>query len=286
MWCRVLIVDDEPYVVASLRRELLRKPDLSAEGVEVESFGSAAEALQRVTEPDGIFDVALVDFRMPDMDGITLLGKLREAQPDMVRVLLTGLIDMDGAIAAVNAARVDQIITKPWHEYDLKARVALALRQRVLLQQRRLSVQQADDGLSRPYLIQLVDDEASQINALEREISLQGRATRGPHALFEIVKTTDPELGLLMATQRCPDILIADYRMPRLNGIELLSKLKAQCPHCVSILLSGTADRDALVQAVNEAGIYHFVQKPWDAVVLRGIIAEALAYRDLIGAAD
>jgi response regulator RpfG family c-di-GMP phosphodiesterase len=113
-------------------------------------------------------------------------------------------------------------------------------------------------------------------------VALHGRATAGPHPLFEIVKTAEPEVALIQAVQHCPDVVIADYRMPRMDGIELLSRIRAQCPLCVSILMSGRIDTPALVAAVNQAGVYHFVGKPWDAEALRGVIAESLAYRDLI----
>lgn len=282
MWCRILLVDDDPQVLNALRRELLRKPDLNQEGIEIESYSRADEALRRIAEPDGLFDAAIVDYRMPDIDGITLLERMRERQPDMVRILLTGLIDIDGAVAAINEARVDQIISKPWQEYDLKARIALVLQQKALIRRIGQNAVAAGDVLARPYLMMLVDDEAAQLNALEREVSFHGRATHGAHALFEIVKATHAEEALILSTQRCPDIVIADHQMPGMNGIDLLSAIRAHCPRCVGILLSGHADTQMLVKAVNEAGIYHFVGKPWDATALRSVIAEALAYRDLI----
>lgn len=286
MLCRILLVDDDPAMLNALRAELLRKPDLGDEGIEIESFASAAEALERVALPDGDFHAAIVDYRMPGLDGVSLLERMRALRPDMVRILLTGTIDMKGAVAAINAARVDQIVAKPWQEYDLKARAALAMRQHALLARaRKRAGAPAAPADASPYLVLLVDDEPRQLDALEREISLYGRATAGPHALFEIVKATAPEAALVAAAQRCPDIVIADYRMPSMDGVTLLSKIRAPCPASVFILMSGYATPEMLVEAINRAGVHHFVAKPWDADALRGVVAEAIRHRDLLRAA-
>ncbi len=286
MLCRVLLVDDDPAVLNALRRELLRKPDLGDDGIEIESFTSAETALQRVAEADGYFDAAIVDYRMKGMNGITLLQQLRKVQPDMVRILLTGLLDMNGAIAAINTAQVDQVVSKPWQEYDLKARTALALKQRTLFKKAAGSSRQPRNPLSQPYRIFLVDDEPAQLNALEREVSMQGKATNSARAFFEITQCSEPELALMMAAKKCPDLVISDYKMPGMDGIRLLNRIHMECPCCVSILMSGHADAKVLVDAINQAGVYYFVGKPWAPIQLRGVIAEALKHRDLIEAAN
>ncbi len=280
MLCRVLIVDDDPLAANALRRELLRKPEVGTEGIEIETFADAATALARAAEPDGYFDVAIVDYHMQGMSGIDFLDRLRRAQPEAIRILITGLIDMDGAIAAINAARIDHLVIKPWQEYDLKGRIALALHQRELRRRFPLLAPVAPTT----YRLLLVDDEESQLKALTREISAQGRATQGPHPLFEIAAAASPLQALELAAARCPDIVIADYAMPKMDGIALLNHLRSACPGCVRILMSGRADTGVLTDAINVAGVYHFIGKPWDAPVLRAAIAEALNYRDLLAA--
>lgn len=282
MLCRILIVDDDDLVVHALRRELLRKPEVGTDGVEIETYTDTKSALDRAAEPEGYFDVAIVDYHMKGMDGVLFLDRLRRLQPEAVRILLTGLMDMDGAIAAINAARIDHLIIKPWQEYDLKGRIALALRQRELRRDSQTTAQAVTASTS--YRLLLVDDDELLLKALEREISAQGHATRGPHPLFEIGATACPLLALEQAASSCPDIVIADYAMPKMDGIEFLNRLRASCPHCVRILMSGRADIGVLTDAINIAQIYHFIGKPWDAPVLRAALAEALNYRDLLRA--
>lgn len=287
MLCRLLIVDDDPNVLNALRRELLRPPHIGTEGIEIETFSSPTEALRRAAEPHGYFDAAIVDYHMPEMDGIVFLDRLRRLQPDAVRLLLTGLIDFESAIAAINDARVDHLIAKPWYEYDLKGRVALALHQRQLRREQTLQPTPAGDSgqtqtPERPFRLLLVDDEPLLLNALVRELSLDGHVTRGPRPLFEIAVAGSAATALELARRNCPDLVLADYAMPQMDGIELLRQLRLVCPHCVRILMSGRANLETLTDAINIAGVYHFVGKPWEASVLRGVIAEALTYRSLI----
>lgn len=282
MYCRLLIVDDDQNILNALRRELLRPPHIGTEGIEIETFRRPADALARVAEVDGSFDVAIVDYRMPGMDGIALLDQLRELRPETIRILLTGSIDVDGAIAAINAARVDHLLNKPWHEYDLKGRIALALHQRELRQNIQTALPINPGEL--PFQLLLVDDEENLLHALVRELSFRGRATQGPKPLFNIRTANSAVSALQAIATNVPDLVIADYMMANGDGIELLHQIRDRHPHCVRILMSGRADLSVLQDAINVAGVYHFLSKPWEPAVLRAVIAEALTYRSLINA--
>ncbi len=279
MWCRVLLVDDDGGVLGALRRELMRKPDIGHDGLEIEAFVNPREALERIRQPDAQFDIAIVDYRMPAMDGISFLRELHRIRPETIRILLTGLADADGAILAINEAQVDFLLTKPWSEYDLKGRIALALHQRELAREARSTSPRP--GLpGPPYRLMLVDDEASVLSALEREIALAGSGSKG--GLFRIGKYTSPGAALRAAGEACPDLVIADYRMPEMDGVTFFHKLRETCPEAVRIMLSGQEGVQMLIDAINIANVYHFLFKPWDAVNLRATISQALRYR-LVG---
>ncbi len=276
MHCRILVLDDDQNVLNALRRELMRKPFVGTDGIELETFLSALPALERAAMTDGYFDVAIADYRMPDMNGIEFLTRFRVLQPDAVRILLSGMMDVDGTIEAINTARVDHILTKPWHEYDLKGRIALALHQRELRPPGSPQVVPARG----PFSLLLVDDEPAQLHALERELA-GSPATR---QLFSVRAAASPEAALELASRECPDLVIADYAMPHMDGITLLHHLRELCPGCVRMLISGRADLSTLIDGINIAGVYHYLGKPWDPPQLRSAIAEALAYRDLLNA--
>ncbi len=104
---RVLIVDDEEMVTKNL--EMLLKMETSLEPV---TFTVPQQALEYVqSEP---IDVAISDFIMPEMNGLELLSKIKEAQPATSRVLLTGYADKDSAIKAINEVGLFQYLEKPW----------------------------------------------------------------------------------------------------------------------------------------------------------------------------
>ncbi|OIQ50234.1 Cyclic di-GMP phosphodiesterase response regulator RpfG [Pseudodesulfovibrio hydrargyri] len=107
----VLMVDDEPKVLDAHRRTLRAHFDLhTAQG--------GTSALE-VMEAQGPFTVVVSDFKMPDLDGITLLAEVADRHPDTVRMILTGYADMDTAIRAVNTGAIFRFLTKPSDPDDL-----------------------------------------------------------------------------------------------------------------------------------------------------------------------
>lgn len=107
----VLMVDDEQKVLDAHRRTLRAHFDLyTAQG--------GTEALE-ILESRGPFTVVVADFKMPGLDGISLLAKVAERYPDTIRMILTGYADMDTAIRAVNTGAIFRFLTKPSDPDDL-----------------------------------------------------------------------------------------------------------------------------------------------------------------------
>ena len=118
----------------------------------------------------------------------------------------------------------------------------------------------------------LVDDEQNVLNALRRELN----------EYFEIEAYTNP----IDALEHCKgsnfDLVVADYQMPEMNGIEFLKQFGKLQPDAARLVLSGQADIDALIRTINETHIYRFLAKPWDQLELRSSIQQALNYRNAI----
>ena len=115
---RILIIDDEPYILATLE-EILK-----LEGYEVESAESGAAALERL-RPDA-YDLVIVDQRMPDMTGLDLLAKIQKMKPAPATILLTAYASLDSAIEALRQGASDYLL-KPCHYEELKWSVKQAL---------------------------------------------------------------------------------------------------------------------------------------------------------------
>ncbi|OIQ88121.1 hydrogenase transcriptional regulatory protein hupR1 [mine drainage metagenome] len=105
----VLLVDDDANLLAALQRQLRKSYNLHiAEGAEPALAAiTAANARQ---EP---FAVVVCDMRMPDMDGIEVLSRIKTLSPDTVRIMLTGNADQQTAIAAINTGNIFRFLSKP-----------------------------------------------------------------------------------------------------------------------------------------------------------------------------
>jgi len=127
----VYLVDDDPLVTRSLSTALrLESP------WEVHAYESPTEALAALTgdaaQRGPAPDVVISDFKMPGMDGLTLLAAVRAAHPDAVLMLLTGFADKDAAITAINQVGIWQFVEKPWDLGDLLHKIQTGLDKRRL----------------------------------------------------------------------------------------------------------------------------------------------------------
>ncbi len=78
------------------------------------------------------------------------------------------------------------------------------------------------------------------------------------------------------------DLIISDYLMPDMNGIEFLLEVKKIHPFATRILLTGYADKENAIKAINEVGLYQYVEKPWDNDDLKLAIQNGLERRFLM----
>ncbi len=117
----LLLVDDEPGVVSSLKR-LFRPLKY-----EVLSAYSGADALQLLESAR--VDVIISDMRMPNMDGAEFLSRSRAIAPDAIRILLTGYSEVEAVVRAVNEGHVYHYLHKPWDDQDLLLTIQRSLEQ-------------------------------------------------------------------------------------------------------------------------------------------------------------
>jgi len=118
---KILFVDDEPQLLQAIQRQMRKRFDLR-------TAESGPEALQ-ILKDEGPFAVVVSDMRMPGMDGIQFLSKVRESHPNIVRLMLTGNADQETAVEAVNKGQIFRFLNKPCPNQILGPALALALRQ-------------------------------------------------------------------------------------------------------------------------------------------------------------
>ncbi len=122
---KLLFVDDEENVLQSMKRQLRKRFPMQV-------ALSGDEALQKLKE-DGPFAVIVSDMRMPGMNGVELLSRVKNLYPDTVRIMLTGNADQETAMEAVNNGQIFRFLTKPCSTATLIPALALAQRQHRLL---------------------------------------------------------------------------------------------------------------------------------------------------------
>jgi DNA-binding NtrC family response regulator len=136
---RVVIVDDEDMVITSIRAFLQLETDFDVQG-----FTSPEQAAAHLrTTP---VDVVVSDYLMPRMNGIQLLAKAREYQPEAARVLLTGHADKQSAIQAINDVGLFQYLEKPWDNSQLLLVIRSGIERTQLLRRLNEKVQELDQA--------------------------------------------------------------------------------------------------------------------------------------------
>jgi two-component system probable response regulator PhcQ len=131
------------------------------------------------------------------------------------------------------------------------------------------------------YRIMLVDDEINVLRAIRRVLNCLPEYELEDHSL-EIELFTSPVTALQRADHVSFDLVMTDYRMPEMTGVEFLVQLKNIQPNAMRLILSGYADLDGLIGAINEAQIFRFIAKPWHDFELQSAIIQALSYRFLL----
>jgi DNA-binding NtrC family response regulator len=109
-----LVVDDDE----GIRKTLLRI--LEKEGYAVESVDNGKQAIE--ASKKWSFNIALIDIKLPDMEGIKLLEELKDAEPKMVKIIITGYPSLKSAIEAVNRG-ADGYVLKPFDVSKLLAMI-------------------------------------------------------------------------------------------------------------------------------------------------------------------
>jgi len=130
--------------------------------------------------------------------------------------------------------------------------------------------------------IMIVDDEESILNALRRVLRLAPCVCGNKTFSLEVETFSSPVAALEQARHQSYDLFISDFRMPEMDGVEFLKGSKALQPDAARLILSGYADLNALLRAVNEVGIERFIAKPWNDYELMSAIGQALAHRELL----
>ena len=100
--------------------------------------------------------------------------------------------------------------------------------------------------------------------------------------VYEVLTATDGARALELLDEKAPvSVVITDQRMPKMTGVELLAHVFERHPDTVRIMLTGFADAEATIQAINDGHIYAYINKPWEPAELKQVVARAIDHHRL-----
>jgi EAL domain-containing protein (putative c-di-GMP-specific phosphodiesterase class I)/CheY-like chemotaxis protein len=198
----ILVVDDEPYVRRSVERILTRA---HYDVITASDVGEAVRYAQRIP-----VDAALVDFDLPDADGLQVLSRLREVQPACLRILMTAIEDYAMVVDAVNRGEVLRVLRKPYDAAGLlqtlqdafqsarrMARYASAQRAAVAFQEHKMFGELLDNDMLRLAVQPIVDASTGRPVAHEALLRSLHPQLDGPLPVLRVAERHGrmPELG-------------------------------------------------------------------------------------------
>lgn len=122
--------------------------------------------------------------------------------------------------------------------------------------------------------VALVDDEEMVLTSIESYLQLE--------TSHEVLTYTSPEAALRSLEEAIVDVVVADFMMPAMDGITFLKRVRQTRPRVTRVLLTGYADKENAVRAINEVGLYQYLEKPWKNEDLKLIIQNGIERARLI----
>lgn len=123
-------------------------------------------------------------------------------------------------------------------------------------------------------VVVIVDDEDMVITSVRAFLSLETEYT--------IHGFTEPVAAAQFLETHPADVVVSDYLMPKMNGLQLLGKAKQLQPEAARVLLTGHADKQSAIQAINEVGLFQYLEKPWDNSQLLLVVQSAIERTNLL----
>ena len=120
----------------------------------------------------------------------------------------------------------------------------------------------------------IVDDEEMVLTSLSTLLSLETD--------YDVKTFVSAAKAVEHLQSNSVDLIISDFLMPEMNGLEFLTKAKSFRPEVPRIILTGFADKENAIKLINEVGLYQYIEKPWDNADLLLIVRNALEKRQLL----
>lgn len=173
----VLVVDDEVNVQKSLRRLFM---DTDYKVILANSGREGLDYLQK--EP---VHLVISDYRMPEMNGVEFLAKVKADYPDTVRMILSGFADVEAVVDAINQGEIYKFLAKPWNDQELLSTVKRAFEHSLLQRENEKLLQELRS--TNTALTRLAEDLESKVQGRTRDLEQKSRAVSIAHSILDLL---------------------------------------------------------------------------------------------------
>ena len=262
---RILFIDDEERILTALKSQF-------RERYHVFTTTEGEKALDFIARYQ--IHVIVSDQRMPAMVGVELLRRSRAISPNSVRILLTGYSDLAAIVGSINDGEVYRFISKPWDNTDLQTIVAEAVT---------IALELAD---AKPLNVS-GDGKAGAAPALPVRVEAGILVVDRDEELFRVVRelmgTQCPVLyaasaadALAVMQQREIAVVVTDVDFGEGQLTAMLKLLKQENPQILAIVATEASDSELVIELINQAQIFRFLNKPVNVKLVRGHMQAAL----------
>jgi serine/threonine-protein kinase len=255
MKARILFVDDEERILTALR-------SIFRINYHVFTATNGAEALGLVKKFQP--HVVVSDQRMPEMTGVELLRQVKEEAPSTVRLLLTGYSDLAAIVGSLNEGEVFRFVSKPWDNQDIQNTIGEAAA---------IALELAETAATPPIVPDKMDAAVLVIDARDETFKTVKRFVGGACPVH-YAKDFDSAIGQLDAHETA--LIIADIAKRGEESLAAFKVLKHEHPEILVIVLTETSDSELVIDLINQAQIFRFINKPVNPDMLKQHTQSAL----------
>ena len=256
---RVLLVDDEEEFLTATSRTLQRR------NLDVDVAPNGVTALELVRQ--NRYDVIVLDVKMPDIDGIEVFRIIHLKHPGLPVILLTGHVSIDDAFHTARDGIADYL-SKPIDMDHLTELIFEVVTEWPEVGEDDTTNAEIAGNLS-PVRVMLIDDEVEFLNSMSRVLERRG---------MEVLTAESGEQGLASLHTELVDVVVLDVKMPGMDGLEVLRRIKTDFPSVQVIMLTGHPSHDAAMEAIRQ-GAHEYLEKPPDVHKLATTIRRLFEHR-------
>jgi serine/threonine-protein kinase len=201
---------------------------------------------------------------MPIMPGVELLRRSQGISPTSVRILLTGYSDLASIVGSINDGEVYRFISKPWDNTDLQTIVAEAAT---------IGLQLADTKTPAAALPKKMD---AGVLVLDRDEEIYRVARELLGGLCPVVYAADADAAVAVMQAQEIAVVITDVEAGQGQLTDMLKLLKRENPQILTIVATSASDAELVIELINEAQIFRFLNRPVNVKLLKGHLNAAL----------